>query len=271
MWKRTFKNRKNTVILILIFLIGFTLMTVDNRRAQGAFFFESFFLLVISPVQSLITNTLDAVSETYNHYFMLVDVARENDRLQAEMEALLRENKRLQEEVRRLERIGHLGEYAATSDEKSLLATVIGRDATQWVKTVYIDKGTRDGVQENLAVVTNAGIVGHVTQAGPNSSKVLLLVDRRSAIDSLFMESRVPGVVVGLGADLCEMKYVPVTAEVKAGDWVLSSGIGGVFPKGLVVGRVLSVVKNKQGLFQEIQLAPGADLARLEEVLVLLP
>lgn len=271
MWKRALKNRKNTVILILIFLVGFTLMTVDNKRTQGTYFFESFFLLVISPVQSLITSTLDSITGVYNHYFMLVDAAHENDRLKLEMDALVRENKRLEEEVRRLERVSRLDVYSANSDEKALLATVIGRDATQWVKTVYIDKGTSDGVTENLAVVTNAGIVGHVIQASPNSSKVLLVVDRRSAVDSLFMESRVPGVVVGRGSDLCEMKYVPMTAVVKAGDWVLSSGIGGVFPKGLVVGRVLSVVKSKQGLFQEIQLAPGADLARLEEVLVLLP
>jgi rod shape-determining protein MreC len=67
------------------------------------------------------------------------------------------------------------------------------------------------------------------------------------------------------------MKYVPITADVKAGDWVLSSGLGGVYPKGLVVGQVLSVAKSKQGLFQEIQITPGADLSRLEEVLVLLP
>ncbi len=246
-------------------------MTADSKRPDGAYFFESIVLWVVSPVQSAITSTLDSIEEVYDHYFRLVDASKENEQLHTEVNTLKRENHILKEEVRRLNRISQLNEYQTPSSDKSIVATVVGKDATQWVKTVFIDKGTNEGVRENLAVVTNAGVVGHVIQAGPHSSKVLLLVDRRSAVDTLFRESRVPGVVVGLGVYTCEMKYVPITADVKAGDWVLSSGLGGVFPKGLVVGRVLSVAKSKQGLFQEIQIAPGADLSRLEEVLVLLP
>ncbi|QPJ60493.1 MAG: rod shape-determining protein MreC [Candidatus Nitronauta litoralis] len=271
MWKRGIKSRKNTIVLILIFLVGFALMTADSKRPDGAYFFESFILLVVSPIQSVITGTLSSIEEVYDHYFSLVDASKENEQLHSEINTLKRENHLLKEEVRRLNRIGQLIEYQAANSGESVVATVVGKDATQWVKTIFINKGTDDGVYENLAVVTNSGVVGHVIQAGPHSSKVLLLVDRRSAVDSLFRESRVPGVVVGLGVDTCEMKYVPITADVKAGDWVLSSGLGGVFPKGLVVGRVLSVAKSKQGLFQEIKIAPGADFSRLEEVLVLLP
>ncbi|MFQ5482177.1 MAG: rod shape-determining protein MreC, partial [Nitrospinaceae bacterium] len=185
-------------------------------------------------------------------------------------DALIRENQVLQEEVRRLQRVGRLLDYQEREGIKTLVATIVGRDATQWVKAVYIDKGSRDGVRENLAVVTNAGVVGHVVQAGLTSSKVLLMVDRRSAIDSIFQQSRVPGIVVGAGEGICEMKYVPITANVQKGDWVLSSGLGSLFPKGLVVGHVSKVSKSKQGLFQEIEILPNADLARLEEVLVLL-
>ncbi len=246
-------------------------MTADSKRSDGAYFFETFFLWVVSPIQSVFTSTLDSIEEVYDHYFLLVDASKENVQLKNQLNTLAREKHLLQEEVRRLTRIGRLNEYQTLKSGKSVVATVVGKDATQWVKTVFIDKGTDDGVHENLAVITDAGVVGHVIQAGLNSSKVLLLADRRSAVDTLFRKSRVPGVVVGLGTDTCEMKYVPVTAEVKAGDWVLSSGLGGVFPKGLVVGRVLSVIQSKQGLFQEIQIAPGADFSRLEEVLVLLP
>ncbi len=246
-------------------------MTADSKRTDGAYFFESFFLWVISPVQSLITSTLDSIEEVYDHYFVMVDASIENDQLRQQVDALTRENHLLQEEVRRLMRISRLNDYQSANFGASVVATVVGKDATQWVKTVFIDKGTDDGIRENLAVVTDAGVVGHVIQAGPDSSKVMLLVDRRSAVDSLFRETRVPGVVVGLGEDVCGMKYVPITADVKAGDWVLSSGLGGVFPKGLLVGQVLSVTKSKQGLFQDIKIAPGADFSRLEEVLVLLP
>ncbi len=161
-------------------------------------------------------------------------------------------------------------EAAAAEPDAFVVATVIGRDATQWSKVVILNKGTRDGVRPNLAVVTDAGVIGHVIQASGGTSKVLLVTDGRSAVDSLFQESRVSGVVVGTGEDHGEMKYVPKEAEVHVGDKVLSSGLGGTFPKGLRIGVVTHVTKKKQGLFQDILIAPSADLTRLEEVLVLL-
>jgi len=89
-------------------------------------------------------------------------------------------------------------------------------------------------------------------------------------VDALFQESRISGVVVGGGDDECHLKFVPNTADVKVGDKVLSSGLGGIFPKGLIIGKVSQVIKKKQGLFQDITLVPSSDLSRLEEVLVLL-
>jgi rod shape-determining protein MreC len=89
-------------------------------------------------------------------------------------------------------------------------------------------------------------------------------------VDSLFQGSRVSGVVVGTGEKQCKIKFVPNTAEIKVGDRVLSSGLGGVFPKGLVIGTVSQIVRKKQGLFQEITLIPCSDLSNLEEVLVFL-
>ncbi|MBT7178088.1 MAG: rod shape-determining protein MreC, partial [Nitrospina sp.] len=121
-----------------------------------------------------------------------------------------------------------------------------------------------------LAVVTDSGVIGQVIHAGLNTSKVLLIVDGRSAVDALFQESRISGVVVGAGENECELKFVPNTADVKVGDQVLSSGLGGIFPKGLIIGTVSQVSRKKQGLFQDITLVPSADLSRLEEVLVLL-
>jgi rod shape-determining protein MreC len=161
-------------------------------------------------------------------------------------------------------------EYQEERQLKSVVAEVIGRDATQWARVVFINKGTQDGIKENLAVVTNGGLVGHVIQAGLNTSKVMLIVDGRSSVDTLFSDDRVAGIVVGTGMEFCEMKYVPITAEVNVGDQVISSGLGGVYPKGLVMGTVVSITKATQGLFQEITIAPSADFGRLEEVLVLL-
>ena len=119
-------------------------------------------------------------------------------------------------------------------------------------------------------MVTNEGVVGHVIQAGLNTSKVMLIVDGRSSVDTLFSHDRVSGIVSGTGMEFCEMKYVPITADVNVGDQIISSGLGGLYPKGLVVGTVIKKDIPIQGLFQEIFIAPSADFGRLEEVLVLL-
>ncbi|PIQ96382.1 MAG: rod shape-determining protein MreC [Nitrospinae bacterium CG11_big_fil_rev_8_21_14_0_20_56_8] len=268
--RRGTKGRKNIILLSAIFLISFVLMTVNVKRGKGPVFFETFAMWVVDPIQNMLTQSVNAVSDMFDHYFFLVNVARENEKLQIEIDRLKQEQNVLQEEIKSWERISKLISPLEYTERSSLVATIVAYDATQWSKMVFIDKGTKDGVQENFPVVTHAGVIGHVIQAGRNSSKVLLITDSRSAVDSLFKESRISGVVVGTGRDSCDMKYVPITAEVKVGDQVLSSGLGGIFPKGMMVGTVSKVVRKKQGLFQTISVSPSADLSRLEEVLVLL-
>ena len=119
--------------------------------------------------------------------------------------------------------------------------------------------------------MTDAGVIGHIIQASAKASKVLLITDSRSAVDSLFQETRNTGVTVGTGQGVCKMKFVPTWADVNIGDKVISSGLGGIFPKGLMVGVVVDVVKKKEDLFQDITVAPSADLSQMEEVVVILP
>ncbi len=245
-------------------------MTFDIRRSQAPTFFETALMWVVSPVQNLITHSLESVNNALDSYVLIADVSDENERLQKEIDKLIRQNNELNEQLRQRGRIGDLMDYQQERQLKSVVATVIGRDPTQWARVVFINKGTQDGLRENLAVVTNAGVVGYVIQAGLNTSKVMLIVDGRSAVDTLFGFDRISGIVVGTGMEFCEMKYVPITAEVNVGDRILSSGLGGIYPKGLVVGVVISITKATQGLFQEISIAPSADFGRLEEVLILL-
>ncbi len=245
-------------------------MTVNIKRSSHPTPVEKFFLWVVSPLQSFFTLTVDSVADVIDGYFYFVNTTQENEGLKEKVDQLSKENNYLKEEVRRLARIAQLADYQNDRKLNSITATVIGKDATQWVKMVFVNKGTQDGVRENQPVVTETGIVGHILQAGTTTSKVLLIVDSRSAVDALFQESRVSGVVSGNGTEECNMKYVPIGAPVEIGDLVLSSGLGGVFPKGLLVGRVKQVTQMEHGLFKDIIVTPTADLSRLEEVLILL-
>ena len=270
MWRKKLSGRKNIIILVSLVLASFALMTFDIRRSQSPTILETVLMWVVSPVQNLITLTLDSANDVVDHYLLTAVVSEENEKLKHEIDKLIRQNNELREELRQRDRVGNLMEYQKERQLKSVVAQVIGRDATQWARVVFINKGTQDGIKENLAVVTDGGIVGHVIQAGLNTSKVMLIVDGRSSVDTLFSQDRVAGIVVGTGMEFCEMKYVPITAEVNVGDQIISSGLGGVYPKGLVMGTVVSITKATQGLFQEITIAPSADFGRLEEVLVLL-
>ena len=245
-------------------------MTFSAKQAKGFRFLDSLAGIILSPFQSFFNQTSQSLSDGIEHYFFLVDIARENDQLKLEVRRLISEKNKLVERLGSQKRLSRLMTYENDWEGRSVVASVIGRDATQWSKMVVINKGTQNGIRDHLAVITHAGVIGQVIHAGLNTSKVLLIIDGRSAVDALFQESRLTGVVVGKGAEECQLKFVPNTAEVKVGDQVLSSGLGGIFPKGLIIGRVSQVSKKKQGLFQDITLSPGADLLLLEEVLVLL-
>ena len=150
-----------------------------------------------------------------------------------------------------------------------ILASVVGSDAISWSKMITINKGSNDGLKKNMAVVSNEGLVGHIIQTVPYYSKVLLITDVRSAVDALDQEKRTRGVVIGKGSDICEMKYIPQDADIRVGQSVISSGLGGVFPKGLLIGKVSKVEETNKGLFKNVVVTPSVKISFLEEVFVL--
>ncbi len=152
---------------------------------------------------------------------------------------------------------------------------VIGRDASNWWKSIQLDVGTADGIRDNQPVFNATGLIGKVEAAGRGECRVLLLVDPNCKVSALLQSSRTPGVVAGSEAAFqrrphCEMRYVDRSANIKIGEMVISSGLGGVFPKGIPIGVVGSAHLNQEtGLYQDIEIQPVVDFNRLEEVLVI--
>jgi len=269
--RKGIKGKRLITLLSLLILLSLVLMTINIKRDQSPFFFESLIVTIISPVQAVFTQTTSSIAGVFEHYFFIANSAVENKELRNQIDQLSQEKNELTEQLMQQGRIARLTPQDEPQAKNIMVATVIGRDATQWSRVVFIDKGTKQGVLENLAVMTNAGVIGHIIQSTGTTSKVLLITDSRSAVDSLFQNSRVTGVVVGTGKNTVKMKYVPMNAEVAVGDPIISSGLGGTFPKGLRIGIISQIVTRKQGLFQDITVIPSADFLRLEEVLVLLP
>lgn len=269
--RKGIKGKRLITLLSLLLLFSLALMTISIKREKEPLFFESLVIFVVSPFQTVFNQTVSSIVNVFDHYLFVVNAAQENEFLQAQIDLLSREKNELIERIKEHERVAKLIQHEESEESKSMIAKIIGRDATQWSNVIFIDKGTNDGVQGNFAVVTNAGVIGHIIQSSGNTSKVLLITDSRSAVDSLFQGSRFTGVIVGTGEDQTKMKYVPMNADVEVGDVVLSSGLGGTFPKGLKIGVVSQAIKKKQGLFQDIMVAPSADFSRMEEVMVLMP
>jgi rod shape-determining protein MreC len=175
-------------------------------------------------------------------------------------------------------RLRELLELRQVLPHQTLVAQVIVREALPWFRSVTIDKGSQQGVALNAAVISPTGVVGRVIGVGPRAAKVQLLLDQQSGVGARIERSRVTGVVSGQvsrqaasgdasSSDLL-MKFVPMLADVVEGDVVVTSGLDRMFPPGLVIGRVRSVVRGS-GLFKDVRVSASADFDRLEEVLVI--
>lgn len=194
----------------------------------------------------------------------------------SQLEALRLQNTQLRNQVSTLEearleneRLRALVGFVQANKLKSVGATVIGRPENSWEGVITIDKGTADGVQIDMPVIGAQGLLGQTTDVTARSAKVRLITDPQSGVAALIQSNRAEGVVRGSIDGKISLDFVSHETTVKAGDVVITSGIGGVYPKGLVIGEVTSVHNFPSSLYQDVQLAPAANLSGLEEVVVL--
>ncbi|MDY6972282.1 MAG: rod shape-determining protein MreC [Thermodesulfobacteriota bacterium] len=211
-----------------------------------------------------------ATEEFWLDYFDLVNVRRENRELKIEIDALRMENSRYLELLPSHERLQALLQFRQTIKRPALAAQVIGRDPTGWFKSIVIDKGKGAGIELNMPIVNACGVVGRVVSVSTNYAKGLLIIDQNSAVDCLVQRSRDRGMIKGLSTEICKLDYVVKSSDVAVGDMVVTSGLGGVFPKGLPVGQVLSVKETPGEFFKAIEIKTAVDFSKLEEVLVIL-
>lgn len=232
-------------------------------------------LKVSSPLQALVGWTIDGVGALWNRYVWLVDVDEENAELRRENERLrleLAEARRAAADVERLEELAGLRrELPADTLGARVVAT--GLNPYFRVTRVTLDRGAPD-VKEGMAVIAPDGIVGRIHRVYGRYADVLLAVDPQSSIDVVVPRTGARGIVKGLGGDNAygaRIDYLLRTEDVKKGDLVVTSGLGGIFPRDVPVGRIKKIVKPPSGLYyQEVEVEPSVDFARLSKVLVVL-
>lgn len=263
-------SRKTVIIAgaILLAVVCITGLSVSGKRGYSSYG-SGLALFFIGPFQEVATDSIQFVKDIWNHYFFLVSVAKANDRFKKALSQAIEKNNRCNEIELSNSRLRSLLNFRKSMNEESLAAEVISKDPCPWFKSIIVDKGSADGVKKGMPVVIPEGIAGLITDVSYFYSKVLLVIDQNSAVDSLVQRTRARGIVKG-NAEQCLLKYVLRKHDITEGDIVVSSGLDGVFPKGLRVGSVSDVTQSNAGIFQEVIVTPFADFEKLEEVLIVL-
>ena len=198
-------------------------------------------------------------------------VAADNQKLRARVADLEGQNTRLLEAQIRYEHLRDDLQFVKTTPLKLLAADVWARRPDPKFDTLLIGRGSADGVKINSPVVSRSGLVGHVIEVGPNTASVLMLTDQNSSVGARVQRtgSRATGVCKGDNSGLLSMVYLPTNADIKAGDIIVTSGLGGVFPAGLFIGVVKEARTDAGNALKIGRVAPKVDFDRLEEVYVL--
>ncbi len=264
-----FRKYRLRVLLVLLCVAALLFYSALLRYRGASRPVEVKVIAITAPLLAMVDGSVETVADLWGHYLWLIDTAKENEDLlkrTRELAAELAQSDEIRLENARLRR---LLDFKDSLDRSVLAAEVISEDAGSWFRTVLIDKGSEDGLREGLPVVVAEGVVGRIIRCSAAYSRVLLVTDASSAMAVLLQRHRPRVVVRGVG-DRLRLEFALRQEEILEEDLVLTSGTGGIFPKGLVVGRVTSVQRDEYGMFQQVELSPAVDFSRLEEVLVLL-
>ncbi len=246
------------------------LLTFTNLQGGGGLpFGERLSMTLLAPFQRAIAWVVDGGGAVWSDYVALVELKQDNDRLQETVDRLFFENNALVERLKQVKRVEELLASPVGKEFASVVTRVIGRDTSNRVQIVILDRGSADGVAEGMPVITHRGLVGRIVRASSSVSKCLLITDVRSAVDGVTQESRDRLTAVGANVGTLDVRYLSVDADVHEGDRVVSSGMGGIFPEGLHIGTLEALHDRPDSLFKKARVVPAVDFDRLEEALVL--
>ena len=262
--------RQRSGYLFLVVTLGqILLISAQVNSKSGVPVIESVTFGVFSEVQRGLSGGVLGIGRVWSGYIGLRHLKVENDALKRDLAAAqvaVQEQHALADRTRSLEQLLGLREQLPLN---TAAAEIIGAAATPDFRTLTIDKGTRDGVRADMAVIAPAGIVGRLVVPSLRSAKVQLLIDRNAAAGAIIERTRAQGVVVGGGDDRLRLEYVSEVFDIVVGDVVVTSGIDGIYPKGFIIGKVESIERSG-GAYKRITIKTAVDFSTLEEVLVVL-
>lgn len=255
-------------LVVIVTLLSLLAITLQVRRPGSLNFFAKPVLILYGYAHEVLSTTGLQIGRLGEIYIFLQGVEEENRLLKHENGKLRYKNSQYIEYKNENERLRKLLQFKGASPMRLIPTQVIARTPSHWFKSILISQIAGEKISKYMAVITHEGVVGRIEEVTPVSARVLLITDQNSSIAVIVQRSRAEGIVSGWQENICKLNYLIRSADIKPGDVVISSGLGGVFPKGLVVGRITKVEKQGHDLFQYAEVEPSANLSNLEEVMV---
>lgn len=268
-----FIKNKYIIGLILATILIFIGIAISANR-DNTTFINNTVGNVMSPIQKLFFNIGSKIEDFVQYIAEIRRLSQENENLRKEIEILREENRKLEplkdENQRLREMVGLKDQFAQFH---FIGAQVIAKDPGNWFNTFTIDKGTDDGLSKNDVAITNQGVVGHIFDIGTNWAKIVSIIDSNGGASGLVMRTRdiamVKGDVILQNEGLCKMTQIPNDADVIINDKIETSGLGGIYPKGLLIGTIIDIKKEAHEISKYAIVKPAVDFKRLEEVLII--
>jgi len=266
---------RNVVIILAIFTFLITLANYTGMERAKLSIIEKSVKTLATPFQDGVTSVTQKIGDFFGLFSEIKTLREENALLKKKVSELNQQINLLKDYALENSRLRKLLEYKENEgkDFNLLAAQVIARDSSNWYSTIIINRGSNDGIKKDMAVVTHQGLVGRIINVTPRASEVLLILDKEGAVGGRVWETRqTPGIVEGKadGSNLLSMIHLPHDADIQVGHTIVTSGLGGLFPPSIRIGKVIEVVDEVSGLMKEATIEPFVDFSHLEEVLIIL-
>jgi rod shape-determining protein MreC len=265
------KRHQILLTTIALSLFSLHLVSADTKGRGGEPLIKGAVLVLAYPFQTIASLTYEATSNVWDNYVYLIGLSKENLELHSKIDSLKEENNSLTEELLLSQRLEELIAFKEKTRTKTTAASILSfgslDSGTTWARVATLNKGRDDGIKKDMPIISRQGIVGRIIETSATTSLALLITDPRSNIGIVIQRNRIRGILEGTGSGL-RLVFIRQLEDVKVGDRLVTSGLSGIYPKGIIIGEVSEVSKGQDNFFKKIHVRPSADFSTLEEVLI---
>jgi rod shape-determining protein MreC len=263
-------NRERAgLVLIPLLILQIVLLSLQIEGSSGTLLIKTWALAAQAPIIAASSSISGGIRYVWHNYIWMVGARAENQQLRETVRQLSLRNSAYEEAVQENIRLRQLVSLSDNMPFKTITAKVVARTPSFLSNVIYINRGLKDGVYVDAPVISGAGIIGRTVIVSRHQAQVQLITNPDASMGAMLKSTRTPGILKGSGDLLLDLHYIGNTEEAAVGDIVLSSGLDDIFPKGLVIGKVVDSSKGA-GVFRLIKVEPFMDLIHVEEVAVLL-